>query len=217
MQNEKQDFIPALRFHWANRFYDPLVRLTTREYSFKRALLAQANLENNQTILDLACGTGTLSIGIKKRFSDIKIIAVDADEEILERAERKATERGVFIDFRRSFSDDLPFEDKKFDSVFSTLSFHHLTLEQKIKTIREILRVLKNGGEFHLADYGFPINKSQKVLSNIIRLIDGNKTTSDNLKGHLTTLLETNGFAKVIKTGHFNTVLGTIRLFRAYK
>ncbi len=100
---------------------------------------------------------------------------------------------------------------------FSTLSFHHLTHEEKIKTIDEIFRVLKNDGEFHLADYGFPIKKSQKVLSNIIRVIDGNETTSDNLKGRLGSLLEENGFAKVEKTGHFNTVLGTIRLFRAYK
>jgi hypothetical protein len=77
--------------------------------------------------------------------------------------------------------------------------------------------VLKNDGEFHLADYGFPINKSQKVLSNLIRVIDGFETTSDNLQGHLGNLLKENGFAKVEKTGHFNTVLGTIRLFRAFK
>ncbi len=217
MQSEKHNFIPALRFHWATRFYDPLVRWTTKEYSFKRALIAQANLQNDQVILDLACGTGTLSIGIKRRFPDIKIYAVDADSEILKKAENKAFERNLKIDFRRSFSDELPFKNGKFDRIFSTLSFHHLTHEEKIKTIGEIVRVLKNDGEFHLADYGFPINRSQKVLSNLIRVIDGNETTSDNLSGLLGILLKENGFAKVEKTGHFNTVLGTIRLFRACK
>ncbi len=217
MQSENHNFIPALRFHWATKFYDPLVRWTTKEYPFKRALIAQANLQNNQTILDLACGTGTLSIGIKRRFPSIKIFAVDADNEILEQAENKALERDLQIDFGQSFSDELPFENNKFDRVFSTLSFHHLTHEEKIKTISEILRVLKNNGEFQLADYGFPINKSQKVLSNLIRVIDGFETTSDNLQGRLGNLLKENGFAKVEKTGHFNTVLGTIRLFRAFK
>jgi ubiquinone/menaquinone biosynthesis C-methylase UbiE len=217
LQSKEHQFIPALRFHWATKFYDPLVRWTTKEYPFKRALIAQANLNNNQTILDLACGTGTLSIGIKRRFPSIKIFAVDADNEILEKAENKALERDLQIDFGQSFSNELNFENEKFDRVFSTLSFHHLTHEEKIKTIGEIVRVLKNDGEFHLADYGFPINKSQKALSNLIRLIDGNPTTSDNLKGFLGILLEENGFAKVEKTGHFNTVLGTIRLFRAFK
>lgn len=217
MQSKEHQFIPALRFHWATRFYDPLVRWTTKEYPFKRALIAQANLQNNQTILDLACGTGTLSIGIKRRFPNIKIFAVDADCEILEKAENKAFAQDLQINFGQSFSDELPFENEKFDRIFSTLSFHHLTHEEKIKTIGEILRMLKNDGEFHLADYGFPTNKSQKVLSNLIRVIDGFETTSDNLKGHLRNLLEENGFVKVEKTGHFNTVLGTIRLFRACK
>lgn len=217
MQSKERQFIPALRFHWATRFYDPLVRWATKEYPFKRALIAQANLDDNQTILDLACGSGTLSVGIKRRFPNIKIFAVDADREILEQAEYKSFERKLEINFGQSFSDKLPFENNKFDRIFSTLSFHHLTHDKKLKTITEILRVLKNDGEFHLADYGFPINRSQKVLSNLVRLIDGNETTSDNLHGRLGVLLETNGFAKVERTGHFNTVLGTIRLFHAVK
>ncbi len=217
LHRERNNFIPALRFHWATKFYDPLVRWTTKEYPFKRALIAQAKLRNDQTVLDLACGSGTLSIGIKRRFPNIKIFAVDADREILQKAEDKAFERNMQITFERSFSDDLTFNNAKFDRVFSTLSFHHLNHEEKLQTISEILRVLKNTGEFHLADYGFPINKSQKVLSNLIRVIDGNETTSENLNGRLGILLEESGFAKVEKTGHFNTVLGTIRLFRAVK
>ena len=217
MQNKTDKFVPALGANWATRFYDPLVRITTREFTFKRALIKQANLNNNQTILDLACGTGTLSIGIKNRFPQININAIDVDCEILETAKNKALANKVSIDFQRCFSYELPFEDNKFDRIFSTLSFHHLTLESKIKTIGEIIRVLRNDGEFHLADYGLPDNYSQKFLSNIIKKIDGEETTSDNLKGRLLGLLLDNGFGKVEKTGHFNTVLGTIRLFRAYK
>ena len=66
---KKRNYIPALRFAILTRFYDPLVRFSTREFPFKRALLAQANLQNNQTILDLACGTGTLAIAVKKKVS----------------------------------------------------------------------------------------------------------------------------------------------------
>ena len=213
----KESYIPALRFEFLTRFYDPLVRLTTREFSFKRALLAQANLQNNQTILDLACGTGTLCIGIKRRFPEAKIFALDVDKEILQLARNKAKKYQAKITFEQGFSDNLPFADETFDRVFSTLAFHHLNRKQKIKTIGEILRVLKPNGEFHLADYGLPRNKSQFVLERIIRIIDGEETTRDNIAGRLKVLMEENGFASVERTTYFKTILGTIRLFKAIK
>lgn len=217
MEGKKKQYLPALRFGLLTRFYDPLVRYTTKEFPFKRALIAQANLKSGQTILDLACGTGTLCIGIKKRFPDAKIFAVDIDEEILKMAIEKAHENRAEINFNQAMSDALPFPNEFFDQIFSTLSFHHLTHDGKIKTIREILRIIKPDGEFHLADYGLPINKSQKVLSNFVRIIDGDDTTLENLNGRLGLMLEENGFAKVERTGSFNTIIGTLRLFRCMR
>lgn len=215
MQKEEKNFIPALGANWATRFYDPLVRLTMREFAFKRALIAQANLAENQTILDLACGTGTLSIGIKKRFPQIDIYAVDADSKILQTAENKSQKHNSEINFQKSFSDKLPFENETFDRVFSTLSFHHLTIENKINTLKEISRVLKPTGEFHIADYGKASNSIQKAFSNIIKVIDGKETTKDNFAGLLGLLMKENGFLFVERTLSFNTMLGTIRLFKA--
>lgn len=217
MATDSKKYIPALRFDFLTRFFDPLVRVTTREYTFKRALIAQANLQNDQTILDIACGTGTLAVGIKKRFPEIKVYAIDADAEILEMAREKATRNNTEITFQKTFSDDLNFPDNSFDRVLSTLFFHHLTLESKLKTFREILRVLKPHGEFHLADYALPRNKTQFVLSKSVRLIDGFESTHDNLRGRLKLLMEESGFSQVERTGYFKTILGTIRLFKAIK
>lgn len=216
MHTQNKNYLPALRFEFLTRFYDPLVRLTTREYAFKRALLAQADLQNGQTILDLACGTGTLSIGIKRRFPDTKIYDLDVDEKILQMARRKAENQHLEILFEQGYSDNLPFENETFDRVFSTLSFHHLTHERKIKTLLEIRRVLKPDGEFHLADYGLARNKRQFLLSKFVRAIDGYETTKDNLHGRLLLLMEKNGFT-VERTGYFKTIIGTIRLFRSVK
>lgn len=217
MTRKSKDFIPALRFDFFTKFYDPLVRAMTREYAFKRALIAQANLHNNQTILDIACGTATLAIGIKKRFPGVKISAIDADAEILRMAHEKAALNDVEIDFKQTFSDNLSFPDNSFDHIFSTLFFHHLTLESKITTLQEILRVLKPNGEFHLADYALPRDKAQFVLSKSVRLIDGFASTHDNLRGRLKLLMEETGFSRVERTGYFRTILGTIRLFKATK
>ncbi len=217
MHEKNKNYIPALRFEFMTRFYDPLVRITTREFAFKSELISQANLQNNQTILDLACGSGTLSVGIKKRFPEIEVFAYDVDDEILAQARLKAKNNHCAINFYQGFSDQLPFADATFDRVFSTLFFHHLTLERKIKTLHEILRVLKADGEFHLADYGLPRNKTQFALSKFVRAIDGFETTHDNLRGRLGLLMEQNGFENVERTRYFKTVLGTIRLFKARK
>jgi len=214
---QEETFIPALGAGWATRFYDPLVRLTTREFAFKRALIEQADLSEAHKILDLACGTGTLSIGIKKRFPKIDIVGVDADKKVLDIARQKVRQKKMEIDFLKEFSDSTSFHDKSFDRVFSTLFFHHLTREKKLKTFSEILRVLKADGEFHLADYEKPANIVQKALSNVIRIVDGDETTRDNFAGDIQQLMEESGFSTITLTRIFKTVLGTIRLFKATK
>ena len=193
------------------------MRFSTREITFKKALIKQSALVENHRILDLACGTGTLLIAIKKRFPRIEAVGYDVDAEILELARRKAKNAGVEITFKQGFSDKLSFENETFDRVFSTLAFHHLNLERKNETLCEILRVLKPNGEFHLADFALPRNKSQFVLSKWIRLIDGHETTHDNLRGRLLALMEKNGFQNVRRTKYFKTIIGTIRLFKALK
>lgn len=213
----KQNYIPALRFEFLTKFYDPLVHLTTRETAFKNALLKQSKPEKGQKILDLACGTGTLAIAIKKKCRETEVTGYDVDEEILRMARKKAKQAQIEINFERGYSDVLPFADESFDRVFSTLFFHHLTLERKNKTLREIVRVLKPNGEFHLADFALPRNKSQFLLSKWVRIIDGYETTHDNLRGRLMALMEQSGFASVQRTGYFKTIIGTIRLFKAVK
>ncbi len=59
MKNEK--YIPALSYDWLTPFYDTAMRLTTREKVFKKALVKQAKIKANHRVLDLACGTGTLT------------------------------------------------------------------------------------------------------------------------------------------------------------
>jgi len=66
MTKRNNSFIPALKFHRLTSLYDPVVRWTTRETTFKRFLVEQAELSPDQWGLDLACGTATLALLIKK-------------------------------------------------------------------------------------------------------------------------------------------------------
>ena len=66
MKAEKTNYIKALRFNWLTKYYDTVVSLTTREKTFKNKLVASANLVDNDRVLDIGSGTGTLVILIKK-------------------------------------------------------------------------------------------------------------------------------------------------------
>src|SRR4051794_40871757 len=127
MAGRRQQFVPALRLDALTRLYDPVVALTSRERGFKRRLLEHARMKDGEAVLDLACGTGTLAIDIKKDMPKAKVSALDGDRSILTKARAKAKDAGVKIEFQRGMSNELPYDDRSFDVVVSTLFFHHLT------------------------------------------------------------------------------------------
>jgi ubiquinone/menaquinone biosynthesis C-methylase UbiE len=70
MNPKRDDYIPALKSEWLTGFYDFFIRWTTREARFKQRLISEARIEKGQHILDLGCGTATLTLFIKQRYPD---------------------------------------------------------------------------------------------------------------------------------------------------
>ena len=215
MNNEK--YIPALGYDWLTPFYDTVVGLTVREKLFKGALVKQAKVEAGYRVLDLACGTGTLTASLKKDAPQAEIIGIDGDPKILGLAREKGRAGNLEIQFDEGMSVSMPYADDSFDRVVSSLFFHHLTRENKLKTLREVRRVLKRGGEFHIADWGLPANLPMKFSSHFIQMLDGFETTADNFDGLLPKLLADTRFENIKETNYFNSLFGTIRLHKALK
>jgi len=211
MKSKDENYIPALSYDRLTFLYDPIVRLTTREAAFKSALLTQAQVQPGQRVLDLACGTATLTIAVKQAQPQATVVGLDGDPAILRRARAKAERAGVDVQLDEGLSYELPYADESFDRVLSSLFFHHLTRENKLRTLAEVRRVLKPGGEFHVADWGAPQNALMKLTSQGIVMLDG-ATTKDNFAGLLPELIRQAGFADVHETQHFNSLFGTIRL-----
>ncbi len=208
-------FLPALAYDRLTPLYDPIVKLSTRERAVKEALLAQAGLAPGMRVLDLGCGTGTLAIVAKQLVADVEIEGIDADPAMLERARDKADAGDLDIVFTEAMSDALPATPASYDRVLSTLFFHHLTPEGKRQTLSELMRVLKPGGELHIADWGRPQDPLMRVLSLSIRLLDGAEPTAENLSGELPRLLTGAGFAEVTEERRFRTPYGTMCLLAA--
>src|SRR5436190_12226375 len=189
----RQQFVPALRFDALTRLYDPVVAISSRERGFKQRLLEHARIKDGESVLDLACGTGTLAIEVKKSRPKAKVSALDGDQRILAHAGRKAKDAGVKVGFEWGLANELPYDARSFDVVLSTLLFHHLTDEAKADAAEEILRVLRLGGRLLIADWGRPQDPLMRALFLNVQLLDGFRTTSANVSGKLPEILRDAG------------------------
>ncbi len=95
--------------------------------------------------------------------------------------------------------------------------FHHLTRENKVRSLKEVHRVLRTGGELHIADFGKPQNLLMRVAAFPWRLFDGSTTTADNLGGLLPQLMRDTGFVDVCESARYMSLFGTLSLYAARK
>lgn len=216
-QPTSETYKPALSYDWLTPFYDATIKYLLRESTFKQALISQASLPGKNTILDIGCGTGTLTILAKQNSPVSEVIGIDGDPQILAIARAKAAELELSITLDEGMSYALPYEDNTFDCVLSSLMLHHLTRKDKKRTFGEIYRVLKPDGELHVADWGKPHNVLMRLAFYPVQLLDGFETTADNVRGDIPYLMKDAQFAAVEQTIRFATAMGTIALYRATK
>lgn len=207
-------YIPALGHAWLTGLYDPVLRATMREATFKSRLIAQAELRPGHRVLDIGCGTATLTIAIKRSQPEAEVIGLDGDPDVLRRATAKVAAAGLAIALEHGFSDRLPYADASFDRVLTSLLLHHLTAETKRRTLAEIRRVLRPGGQVHIADWGKAQDPVMRGAFFLIQLLDGFATTTDNVKGKIPQFLRDAGLADVREAGRLRTIFGTLSLYR---
>lgn len=209
-------YIPALRFHFATGLYDPVVRWTTREATFKAALVAGLDPQDGERILDLGCGTGTLAIAIARAASGAVVSGLDADDAALGQARAKQARSGTSVQWSRGLAQNLPFPDGVFDAVVSSLFFHHLLRSDKRAALLEIARVIRPGGRLLIADWGQPANVASRLLFLTVQLLDGFATTRDSVEGVLPSLMTEAGFEDVRIARQFATALGTLAIYSGH-
>ncbi len=105
-------------------------------------------------ILDVATGTGDFAIEALKLNPD-KIIGVDISEGMLKIGRKKMIANGYStIDLQSGDSENLPFEENKFDAVI--VAFGVRNFENLEKGLAEILRVLRPGGRAVVLEFSKP-------------------------------------------------------------
>jgi ubiquinone/menaquinone biosynthesis C-methylase UbiE len=183
-EGEKAKYIPAMGFDLLTPLYDPFVKWFMPESKFKKHLIEQARIRPGQRVLDLGCGTATLTILIKQAHPHAEVTGLDGDAKILKIARRKVARAGVEITLHEGMAYQLTYSDKSFDRVVSSLVFHHLTAEGRRRALSEAFRVLQPGGELHTPTCR-QNRKSDAVNANLREKAHGERYRDGGLCGKL--------------------------------
>lgn len=184
-------------------------------------------------VLDLCCGTGDLTFALERvRVHEIRdrgayrfpLIGSDFAQPMLDRARRKSAAHARSTVFATADALHLPFADDSFDLITSAFGFRNLVNYEG--GLREIVRVLKPGGEVGILEFSEPGAGAmaglfrfyfRRVLPHVGKAISGNKEAYEYLPGsvakfpgptEITSLMRKVGFTSVHTTSwNFRSVV----------
>lgn len=207
MSRRSRDFIPALSFHALTRFYDPLIRWAMREDLLKGTLLDHARIAAGMRVLDVGCGTGTLTVMAKRAHPTATVVGLDPDGRALTVAREKAA--GLDIDWQQATAQAIPYADHAFDRVLASLMLHHLDRPAKRAALREMHRVLSVDGRLVVLDFTAPDTTWARLVGRVLGHLEH---ADDNIAGLLPSLIQDAGFPMPREVARFATVFGQVSI-----
>jgi ubiquinone/menaquinone biosynthesis C-methylase UbiE len=200
----------ALVYDWC----EPIIMLGQQE-PYNRDIVNLLELESSHHVLDLGCGTGLLTRLIADgldAYSGGFCLGIDAASKMIAVARKKRSSPACL--FEVMAAEELFLEDCSFDSIVSSLFFHHVPLDLKKRSLAEAFRVLKPGGRLVIADMNTPTTFKGALVSHIARWFFLQPEIGENIAGVLPQLVLQTGFTS---PSVFKIYFGYIALFISTK
>ena len=124
---------------------------------WKRFVVAQSGLKAGQKALDVAAGSGDLSLGLLKRVGPTgRVIVTDINTAMLRRGRDRLVNAGMTgnVEYAEADAENLPFKSEVFNCV--TIGFGLRNLTDKSSALRSMRRVLKPGGRVLVLEFSKP-------------------------------------------------------------
>ncbi|MCX7735174.1 MAG: bifunctional demethylmenaquinone methyltransferase/2-methoxy-6-polyprenyl-1,4-benzoquinol methylase UbiE [Candidatus Kapabacteria bacterium] len=171
-----------------------------------KELLKLAAPNDNDSIIDLATGTGNLAILFKKHNNKLKVTGVDFSQNMLTIAKEKCQKENLDINWTLGDATHLDFPNKTFN--IATISFGIRNVSSIEDCLKEMARIVKTDGKILILEFGTPIGFIKhfyKFYSNFIipiigGIITGNKKAYSYLNQSSLEFPYGEKFIEIIKT-----------------
>lgn len=122
---------------------------------WRRAAVRACGAARGQRALDCATGTGDLALELKRAVgAEGEVVGTDFCPEMLETAPDKAKRLGLDVRFEVADALALPYADASFD--VATIAFGIRNVDDPLRCLRELARVVKPGGRVVVLEFGQP-------------------------------------------------------------
>lgn len=215
--DKNKKYIPALGYDFLTAYYDIAIKITMPEKKFRELLVEEIKPQDGENILEFGFGTGQNLLLVHQKNPRAILSGVDIDPKVKAIAEHKLLKNKIEIPLNLYDGSTLQYANGTFEKVYSCLVFHQLDALTKHKSLLELYRVLKPNGKLIIADWGKAQNKLMRLTFGLVQLLDGFKTTNDNVKGLMPNFIKNAGFENVEVLKSINTAIGTFSYFKAIK
>jgi demethylmenaquinone methyltransferase/2-methoxy-6-polyprenyl-1,4-benzoquinol methylase len=198
------------------RRYDLLNHLLSgnvdKRWRRKTARALESSLVEGARVLDVACGTGDLSLVLAEAGA-VRVIGLDFCRPMLEIARRKAEADSRPVPFIEGDALRLPFADGTFDAV--TIAFGLRNLAGVADGLRELRRVLKEGGRLAVLEFSSPVVPGfralfrfyfTRVLPSIGGLVSGSRGAYEYLPDSVSRFPDQKRLAELMRAEGFEAV-----------
>jgi demethylmenaquinone methyltransferase/2-methoxy-6-polyprenyl-1,4-benzoquinol methylase len=152
----------ALRYDFMNRFLSAGIDVGWR----KKAIKLLRN-DHPRYLLDVATGTADMAILACRLVKPEKITGIDISEQMLQAGRMKVEKEGLghIIELQQGDSEAINYSENTFDAVMAAFGVRNFeSLENGLK---EMLRVLKPGGQVVILEFSRPRRRAVRRLYNL--------------------------------------------------
>ena len=129
---------------------------------WKAFAVSQAGIRKGFRVLDVAGGTGDMALAFARQVGpDGQVWLTDINETMLQYGRDRLLDKGVLLPVMVCDAEKLPFPDDYFDRVIVSFGLRNMT--HKEEALREMHRVLKQGGKLLVLEF----SKVWKPLQNL--------------------------------------------------